>query len=117
MRTVQVEGVTLHLAHPDEISVRWVGQEEVMRQLLAAWMVVDAQDMPMNPRLLGKPGVGKTTLAYAAAKRLGVEVYIMQATVDTRPEDLIITPVIEREGELRYVASPLVTAMIRGGVV
>ena len=42
----------------------------------------------MNPRLLGKPGVGKTTLAYAAAKRLEREVYILQATVDTRPEDL-----------------------------
>jgi len=39
-----------------------------MRQLLAAWMVVTEQDIPMNPRLIGKPGVGKTTLAYAAAK-------------------------------------------------
>jgi MoxR-like ATPase len=36
--------------------------------------------------------------------------------VDTRPEDLLITPVIEGEGQLRYVASPLVTAMLRGGV-
>lgn len=114
---VEIEGVTLHLAHPDEIPVRWVGQEEVMRQLLAAWLVVDAQDLPMNPRLIGKPGVGKTTLAYAGAKRLGREVYIVQATVDTRPEDLLVTPVIEGEGRLRYVASPLVTAMIRGGVV
>ena len=43
MNIVQIEGVTLHLAHPDELAVRWVGQEEVMRQLLAAWMVVDAQ--------------------------------------------------------------------------
>jgi hypothetical protein len=67
--TVEIEGVTLHLAHPDELSVRWVGQEELMRQLLAAWLVVNDQDLPMNPRLLGKPGVGKTTLAYAAAKR------------------------------------------------
>ena len=113
---VEIEGVPLHLAHPDEIPVAWVGQEEVMRQLLAAWLVVDQNDLPMNPRLLGKPGVGKTTLAYAAAKRLGREVFIMQATVDTRPEDLIITPVIEGEGRLRYVASPLVTAMLRGGV-
>src|SRR5690349_22882195 len=48
---------------PDELTVNWVGQEEVMRQLLAAWLVVDPQDLPMNPRLLGKPGVGKTTLA------------------------------------------------------
>jgi MoxR-like ATPase len=113
---VEIEGVPLHLAHPDEIPVRWVGQEEVMRQLLAAWLVVDAQDLPMNPRLIGKPGVGKTTLAYAAAQRLGREVYIMQATVDTRPEDLIVQPVIEGEARLRYVASPLLTAMVRGGV-
>src|SRR5689334_19733636 len=113
---VDIEGVALHLAHPDEIPVNWVGQEEVMRQLLAAWLVVDPLDVPMNPRLLGKPGVGKTTLAYAAAKRLGREVYILQATVDTRPEDLLITPVIEGESKLRYVASPLLTAMLRGGV-
>src|SRR5213083_2579426 len=114
---VEIEGVSLHLAHPDEFPFNWVGQDEVMRQLLAAWIVVDPQDLPMNPRLLGKPGVGKTTLAYAAAKRLGREVYIMQATVDTRPEDLIVTPVIEGEARLRYVASPLVTAMLRGGIV
>ena len=115
--TVEIEGVPLHLAHPDELAVNWVGQEEVMRQLLAAWLVVDPHDVPMNPRLLGKPGVGKTTLAYAAAKRLGREVYIMQATIDTRPEDLLVIPVIEGEARLRYVASSLLTAMIRGGVV
>jgi MoxR-like ATPase len=113
---VDIDGVTLHLTHPDELPVRWVGQEDLIRQLLAAWMVLNEQDLPMNPRLLGKPGVGKTTLAYAAAKRLGREVYILQATLDTRPEDLLITPVIEGEGKLRYVASPLVTAMLRGGV-
>src|SRR5258708_12282983 len=114
--TVDIEGVTLHLAHPDELPVRWVGQEELMRQLLAAWMVLNEQDLPMTPRLLGKPGVGKTTLAYAAAKRMERDVYILQATMDTRPEDLLITPVIEAEGRLRYVASPLVSAMITGGI-
>lgn len=113
---VEIEGVTLHLAHPDDLPVKWVGQDDVLRQLLAAWLVIDPQDVPMNPRLVGKPGVGKTTLAYAAAKRLGREIYIMQATVDTRPEDLIVTPVIEGAGRLRYVASPLVTAMLRGGI-
>ena len=115
-RTVNVEGVTLYLAHPDEIPVRWVGQEELVRQLQAAWLTIHEHDVPMTPRLLGKPGVGKTTLAYATAKKMSRDVYIMQATLDTRPEDLLITPVIEGEGRLRYVASPLVTAMIRGGV-
>ena len=115
--TVEIDGVTLHLAHPDVLPIRWVGQEELMRQLLASWLVVNEQDFPMSPRLLGKPGVGKTTLAYAAAKRMGRDVYIMQATLDTRPEDLLVTPVIEGEGKLRYVASGLVTAMLVGGIV
>ena len=114
--TVEIEGVTLHLAHRDEIAVQWVGQDELMRQLLAAWMVVNEQDLPMNPRLLGKPGVGKTTLAYAAARRMGRDAYILQATMDTRPEDLLVTPVLESAGSLRYVASPLATAMIQGGI-
>src|SRR5260370_39046671 len=112
---VDIEGVSLHLAHPDEISVTWVGQEETMRQLLAAWLVIDSQDMPMNPRLLGKPGGGKTTLAYAAAKRLGREDYIIQATVGTRPQDLLVIPVIPGASNLRHGASPLLTAMRRAG--
>jgi MoxR-like ATPase len=114
-RTVEIEGVTLHLAHPDEIAIRWVGQHETLRQLLAAWSVIDKDDLPMSPRLLGKPGVGKTTLAYAAGKAIERDVYIFQATMDTRPEDLLITPVVDRQGSIRYVASSLVTAMIRGG--
>ena len=115
-RTVDVEGIRLHLAHPDEIPVSWVGQEDVLRALLAAWQVVVPEDRPMNPRLLGKPGVGKTTLAYAAARHMGRPAYIFQATMDTRPEDLLITPVVAAEGEIRYVASSLVSAMIAGGI-
>ncbi len=115
-RTVEIEGVRLHLAHPDEIPVSWVGQEDVLRALLAAWQTIDPEDRPMSPRLLGKPGVGKTTLAYAAARRMGRPAYIYQATMDTRPEDLLITPVVAAEGQIRYVASSLVSAMIDGGV-
>ena len=94
MRTVTIDDVKLYLAHPDELPIRWVGQDDLMRQLMAAWMLVDRHDVPMSPRLLGKPGVGKTTLGYAVAKRMGREVYILQATLDTRPEDLLVTPVI-----------------------
>jgi MoxR-like ATPase len=114
--TIAIEGVELHLAHPDDLPIRWIGQPETMKQLLAAWSVIDDRDLPMNPRLLGKPGVGKTTLAYAAGKTRGQDVYIFQATMDTRPEDLLITPVIDSKGGIRYVASSLVTAMIRGGI-
>ncbi len=114
--TTEIGGVRLYLAHPDELNVDWVGQAQTMKQLLAAWSLVNDEDLPMNPRVLGKPGVGKTTLAYAAARSIGREAYIFQATMDTRPEDLLITPVVDRQGSIRYVGSSLVTAMIRGGV-
>jgi MoxR-like ATPase len=112
----EIDGVLLRLAHPDRLPSRWVGQADVLEQLLAAWFVLDDRDLPLNPRLVGKPGVGKTTLAYAAGRALGRDVYIFQATMDTRPEDLLVTPVVAGAGEIQYVASSLVTAMVRGGV-
>ena len=114
--TVKIEGVQLNLTSPVVHSTPWIGQEDVLLQLLAAWSRVDDGDIPMTPRLLGKPGVGKTTLACAAAVKLDLDIYIMQATMDTRPEDLVVTPVLDPSGGLRYMASSLVTAMVRGAV-
>ena len=114
--TITIGSTEIMLAHPAELPLKWVGQKELIKQLLAAWMVIDDKDVPFNPRLIGKPGVGKTTLGYAAAKRLNRKIYLFQATMDTRPEDLIITPVMGADGRVKYAASSLVTAMIRGGV-
>ena len=114
--TVTIGSLEIMLAQPAELPLKWVGQKELIKQVLAAWMVIDEKDVPFNPRLVGKPGVGKTTLGYAAAKQLNRQVYLFQATMDTRPEDLIITPVMGGDGQVKYAASSLVTAMIRGGV-
>jgi MoxR-like ATPase len=115
-KKIQLDDIEIYLASPVEGAPAWVGQQEVLEQLLAAWALIDAEDLPLNPRLLGKPGVGKTSLACAAAKVLGLPVFVMQATMDTRPEDLVISPVVDPGGGLRYMASPLVTAMVVGGV-
>jgi MoxR-like ATPase len=116
-RRVEVSGVPLWLPPPVEQVPAWVGQREVLLQLLAAWSRVDPDDLPLHPRLLGKPGVGKTTLACAAARELGLPVYILQATMDTRPEDLLVSPVLDPQGGIRYMASPLVAAMLDGGAL
>ena len=114
--TITIDGVEIKLTKPDIMNVKWIGQQRYLEQLLAAWLVVDENDLPMNPRLIGKPGVGKTTLAAVAANYRKQDIYIFQATVDTRPEDLLIVPVISDGNKISYHASSLVTAMVKGGI-
>lgn len=116
MDKVIIDDVSLTMSHPDSTRIDWVGQAEIMQRLLACWMMVAQADLPLCPRLIGKPGIGKTTLAMAAAKILKKPLYIYQCTMDTRPEDLIVTPVLGESGKIHYHASPLVSAMITGGV-
>lgn len=116
MESIEIDGVQIHLGTAVKLDMEWIGQPELLEQLLAAWAKIHADDLPLTPRILGPPGVGKTTLAYAAAKRVNKNVYILQCTADTRPEDLLITPVLGSNQEIKYHASPLVTAMIKGAV-
>jgi DNA helicase TIP49 (TBP-interacting protein) len=113
---VDVDGVQLALSKPNENNAKWIGQREILQQLQACWIVVDDADLPLSPRLVGAPGIGKTALAMAAAQQRNQELYIYQCTADTRPEDLLVTPVLAQNGKIAYHASALVTAMIRGGV-
>jgi hypothetical protein len=118
-RTVTVDGVDLRLALPDEMPIQAVSTEGVKNQLRACWLTPPSQrdgELPLSPRIVGNPGVGKTTVAFTVAQEFSDEVYIFQCTSDTRPEDLLVTPVIGSGQVIRYHASPLTTAMIRGGV-
>jgi MoxR-like ATPase len=112
----EIDGIHLHLSQPHEAMGEWIGQDEILKQLLACWIVVDEKDLPLTPRLIGTPGIGKTALAMAGAQVRKQELYIYQCTADTRPEDLLVTPVLAESGKIAYHASPLVAAMIRGGV-
>src|SRR5262245_25059283 len=114
--SVEIQGVRLFLAQPDRSPGQWIGQHEILKQLLACWLTVDQADFPLAPRLVGMPGIGKTTLGMAAARARNQELYIYQCTADTRPEDLLVTPVLSENSKIVYHASQLVTAMIQGGV-
>lgn len=116
MEKINIDGVDLLLSHNDEYGIKWIGKNELRRQLKASWIMIDDKDLPLNPKIVGKPGVGKTTLAYSVAKEYSNLVYIFQCTADTRPEDLIITPVISSDNKISYHASSIVTAMIKGGI-
>ena len=115
-KSIEIEGVRLHLGHADTSEGEWIGQREIVTQLLACWLVVDARDLPLTPRLVGPPGIGKTTLAMSGARIRKQPLYVYQCTSDTRPEDLLVTPVLAESGKIQYQASPMVTAMLTGGV-
>jgi MoxR-like ATPase len=116
MKTVTIDNVTIVLSHPVAAGSTWIGQPESMRQLQACWHVVAQEDLPLTPRIIGHPGIGKTTLGMAAGRARNQDVYIMQCTADTRPEDLLITPVLSEKGSISYHASPLLSAVITGGI-
>ena len=116
MKKVTIDGIDLNLANPVKVKQQWIGQEEPLTQLLACWMTLSETDQPLSPRIIGVPGLGKTTLAMTGAKERKQDVYIFQCTTDTRPEDLLVTPVLAQEGKIIYHASALLTAMITGSV-
>jgi hypothetical protein len=118
---VTVDGLKIRLARPFVLDFDWVGNRKVLNQILAAWHTTESGDKPMNPRLIGKPGVGKTALAYCAGKAIGLPVYFFQGTSDTAPNDLLINPIVVESSKdsshVEYVASTVVTAMIVGGAL
>ena len=115
-RKIEIDGVVLQLSSPVAADQEWIGQAEILRGLSACWLVLEERDPPLSPRLVGPPGIGKTTLAMAAARMRNQPLYIFQCTSDTRPEDLLVTPVLAESGKIVYHASALVSAMLTGGV-
>jgi hypothetical protein len=100
---VTIDGVDLVLAPPDDHESEWVDFGYSLQRLEAAWLRLSPNEPPLNPRIVGEPGLGKTTLACAAARRLGRPVYLFQCTMDTRPEDLIITPVLTADPDVHVL--------------
>ncbi len=117
MEKAIIQGVELTLGAADNHVSEWVDYGDYLRQLEAAWLRLSKVEPPLNPRLIGEPGIGKTTLACAVGRKLGREIYLFQCTMDTRPEDLIITPVLTGNRQIEYRASNVVTAMLRGGIL
>ena len=117
---VNVSGIRIRLARPYELNFEWVGNKTVLNQLRASWYCMHESESPMNPRLVGKPGVGKTALAYAAGRSMELPCYFFQGTADTVPNDLLVNPLVvetsKDHSHVEYIASTVITAMIVGGI-
>ena len=70
--TVEIEGVTLHLAHPDELSVRWVGQEEWDAVINVNLTGVYALIQAALPSMIEHGGGTIVTVGSVAATRPGL---------------------------------------------
>ena len=62
---VEIDGVRLFLSKPDDSSGEWIGQKEILTQLLACWLTVDAKDFPLAPRIVGARGSSTSTFINA----------------------------------------------------
>lgn len=96
----------------------FVGREEELKLILTSWIARPGKPA-FAPVLIGKPGVGKTHLAYTAARLAERELYVFNGSYDVPGQDLAATFTTgdgSDPSEIRYLLSALATAMIRGGV-
>lgn len=95
----------------------FVGRLPELKLITAAW-IGGSSTPPLCPLLIGEPGVGKNRLVYELSRRAGLDLYIFQGHEDVTAEDMACTVRFSDEPgrTMDYVASPLVTAMHRGGI-
>lgn len=109
--------VSVLLPAPDPLPIRsFIGREQAVERCAAAWLSMGGAS-PLHLRLVGPPGVGKNALVYHLAQKVEQkQLWILQGHDDLAPEDLACTPRIADNGRIEYVGSPLLAAMIQGGI-
>ena len=90
--------------------------DQLLFKCEAAWRTFGVNDSPLNFRLVGPPGVGKNAAVYALAARRNQPLYILLGNEELVPEDLVVTATLRAGGQVEYIASPLLAAMLNGGL-
>jgi MoxR-like ATPase len=94
-----------------------VGRDDEISRILAAWMGW-CNTLPLSPLLVGEAGVGKNRIVYECARMCEKDLFIFQGHEDVAAEDLVCAVRFSDDSrqKMDYIVSPLVTAMLRGGV-
>lgn len=95
----------------------FVGREKEMELIMASW-IAGSHSLPLSPVLVGEPGVGKNRIVYELARFTGRDLYLFQGHEDITAEDLACTVRFSDDTSnlMEYVLSPLVCAMLNGGI-
>jgi MoxR-like ATPase len=95
----------------------FVGRENEMELIMASW-IAGASSLPFSPVLVGDPGVGKNRIVYELARFTGRDLYIFQGHEDVTADDMACTVRFsdDKANMMEYVLSPLVCAMLNGGI-
>jgi len=118
-KTLMIGDKQVFLAEPyrPRVISELVGRTQEMELITAGWMR-GAGSLPLSPLLIGEPGVGKNRIIYEIARRTGKPLFIFQGHEDVTAEDLafVVRFSDDVNRKMDYVASPLVTAMLQGGI-
>jgi MoxR-like ATPase len=95
----------------------FVGREKEMELITASW-IAGSHSLPLSPVLVGDPGVGKNRIVYELARFTGRDLYLFQGHEDVTAEDLACSVRFSDDTSnlMEYVLSPLVCAMLKGGI-
>lgn len=94
-----------------------VGRDIELKLITAAW-ITGGSTLPLNPLLIGEPGVGKNRLVYEIAQRTNQNLFIFQGHEDVSAEDLACSVRFsDKSNVMDYILSPLVSAMLEGGIL
>ena len=93
------------------------GREGELKMVFSAW-IGGVHSPPLSPLMVGDPGVGKNRIVYELKMITGLDLYILQGHEDITAEDLACSVRFAEsgQGKMEYILSPLVTAMLRGGI-
>ena len=113
---VNIQGKRMWMPYPEEIpSIDYVEREDLSEQALAAWMGIDGLP-PAHIRFYGPSGSGKNALVCELARMQKKDLYILNGDEDLRADDIAYSITTAPNNTFEYVGSPLLAAMLRGGI-
>lgn len=110
--------VSVKLPNPQPVDPSFPYQDtgdSLVERCLAAWDNAKGR-LPMAIRFVGPAGVGKNAVVYHLANKIHLPLYIMQGHEELTPEDIVVSGAIRSDGDIEYIASPLVSAMVEGAI-